>query len=156
MYSKRDLQKRPKYVSRKLQRHLHKRPMYVKRNQRMSKETYKRDLPKRPAMSKETNVCKKRRIKEARESKENYIQGDSQKRPIFVKRDQCMSKETRKVCFSRNLQKRPTKETYKRDLQKRPTKENSVYLTRPTHVTSNVKKDLQKRPEPRKCLTQET
>jgi len=119
MYSKRDLQKRPKYVSRKLQRHLHKRPMYVKRNQRMSKETYKRDLPKRPAMSKETNVCKKRRIKEARESKENYIQGDSQKRPIFVKRDQCMSKETRKSVFL----KKPTKETYKRDLQKRPTKE---------------------------------
>ena len=56
-------------------------------------------------------------------SQENYIQGDSQKRPMFVKRDQCMSKETRKsVCLKRPT-KRPTKvtykETYKSDLQKR-------------------------------------
>jgi len=62
------------------------------------KETYKRDLPKRP--TKET-------AQSTTNGRTTMWKKTSQKRSVFLKRD---------------LQKRPTTETYKRDLQKRPTK----------------------------------
>jgi len=68
-----------------------------------TKETYKRDLQKRPT----THITLAKHYAHTR---------DPQKRRTCVKRD---------------LQKQLTKETYKRDLQKRPTKEtyNTYYAS---------------------------
>jgi len=71
----------------------------------MRKDTYKRDLQKRP--TKETTL---KDLSPCNFASPNH---PCEKRP---------TKET----YKRNLQKRSTKEAYKRDLQKRPTKETNT------------------------------
>jgi len=92
----------------------------------LSKETYKRDLQKRPTK------------KRGNEKRHPPLMIDSR---FFVTLNSCdsLSKET----YKRDLQKRPAKETYKRNLhrklqifsalQKRPAKE--TYKKRPTKET---------------------
>jgi len=98
---------------------------------RYSKETYKRDLQKRP--TKETYK------RDLHHLKETYKR-DLQKRPT-------------KKTYKRDLQKRPTKETYKRDLKM--TNDSTAqlvsvnaFLMRPTSLTSHSKETCitQKRP----------
>ena len=128
-----DLQKRP--IRRYIKRDQQKRPTpwgkYKRRanvhQERLTKETYKRDLQKRP--TKET--CKRDLQKRpAKETSKRDIQTrptpwDKCNRQAYLHQER-PTKET----YKRDLQKRPTKETCKRDLHKRPTKNAPTYIKR--------------------------
>ena len=105
------------------------------------KETYKRDLQKKPTKETYKKVecvwsaraamyakCIPKKIHPVRKGTR-----DSHERP---------TKET----YKRDLQKRPTKETYKGDLQKRPTKETHKRDLQKRLSTVSYKRDSQKCP----------
>ena len=103
--------------------------MYEKRP---TKETYKRNLQKRP--TKKSNVC------EAHAPQ--CMRNVSLKKSILYEKGQ----ET----LTRDLQKRPTKETYKRDPQRRPTKETYKRDPQKRPTKETYKRDSQQ------CPTKET
>ena len=104
-----------------------------------SKETYKRDLQKRPTKEIELlkvrhGVCQahlpsRKHMSKARTTdlfqlptKETYKR-DLQKRSAKETNKRDLRKRLTKETYQRDLRKRPEKEIYKRDLLKRPTKE---------------------------------
>jgi len=116
--------------------------------QRRTKETYKRDVQKRP--TKKTYKTTKETHKRCRGtwrafwkwfpvSSHNVWGKDISTETL--KKD--LQKRPKEETYKTYLQKTPTKETYKRDLQKRPTKEAE---TLQTGFPVLIKKTYQKRP----------
>jgi len=89
----------------------------------VSRETYKRDLQKRP--TKETNKRDQQkrpnRDLQKRPTKETYKRNQRKR----LKRDP--HKTPTKETYKRDLQKRTTEKTYTTDYQKRPTKETNTH-----------------------------